>query len=145
MTMVGDRDDPGVSIVLTSTLLTFTKEAATVGGVKAAFSSFLSIFFGSVVVGIVFGLISALVFKRMVIHKHGDVFLEVALSFTFPWASFYLSEIEGLSGIVAILFCGERDSPRPTCNVQSGAAFKPRHGAPRLRYGDGHVHPEQPL
>ena len=92
--------------MLTNTLLLFTREPATGEAIKDAILSFLTIFFGSVVVGVIFGLISALVFKNLVIHKHGDVFLEVALSFTFPWASFYLSEVEELSGIVAILFCG---------------------------------------
>jgi len=47
------------------------------------------------------------VFKKMDMRNHGDlVFMQCALSFCFPWASFYFAEALELSGIVAIMFCG---------------------------------------
>ena len=50
---------------------------------------------------------SALVFKHLKLREHAEtVFLEVVLSFTFPWAAFFLAEAVEYSGIVAILFCG---------------------------------------
>ena len=58
-------------------------------------------------IGLFYGLLSAYVFKKLDLRHHHDMlFLECALSFTFPWAGYYTAEANHYSGIVTILFCG---------------------------------------
>ena len=58
-------------------------------------------------VGLIYGLASALVFKKIDLrHHHDSHFMEAVLSFTFPWAAYYTAEAMHFSGIVTILFCG---------------------------------------
>ena len=46
-------------------------------------------------------------YKKLDLRHHPEmVFMEVALSTTFPFASYYTAEALHLSGIVTILFCG---------------------------------------
>ena len=96
-----------VAIVLTRTLVSFATEEATLDSVASAFLAFLQIFLGSSAIGLGFGVLSALVFKHLKLRDHAEtVFLEVVLSFTFPWSAYFLCEAVHYSGIVAILFCG---------------------------------------
>jgi solute carrier family 9 (sodium/hydrogen exchanger), member 8 len=98
-----------VAIVLSRTLLSFNKPGTEVNSetILAACASFTIIFVGSLIIGAFFGIASALVFKMMDMRHHADlVFMQCALSFTFPWSAFYFAEALELSGIVAIMFCG---------------------------------------
>ena len=98
-----------VAIVLSRTLLSFNKPGTEVNQetIMAAVTSFTVIFVGSLIIGAFFGIASSLVFKKMDMRHHGDlVFMQCALSFTFPWSAFYFAEALELSGIVAIMFCG---------------------------------------
>jgi len=98
-----------VAIVLSGTLLLFNKPGAVVDtdSVLHACGLFVQIFVGSIVIGLVFGLLSAYVFKKLNLkHGHENFTLEAALSFVFPWCAYFLAETLELSGLVAILTCG---------------------------------------
>ncbi len=98
-----------VAIVLARTVLTFNHPAAKEGGAAAALALlvFVAIFLGSTLIGGVAGAASALLFKALRLSERpGAEVVEASLSFALPWAAFYASEALGLSGIVAILFCG---------------------------------------
>merc|ERR1719424_2641389 len=97
-----------VAIVLARTVLTFNHPAKE-GGAAAALALlvFVAIFLGSTLIGGVAGAASALLFKALRLSERpGAEVVEASLSFALPWAAFYASEALGLSGIVAILFCG---------------------------------------
>jgi sodium/hydrogen exchanger 8 len=98
-----------VAIVLSTTLLTFNTPDAQVDAesIMTAVTLFATIFGGSMVVGLVYGVASSLVYKKLDLRHHPEmVFMEVALSTTFPFAAYYTAEAMHLSGIVTILFCG---------------------------------------
>ena len=98
-----------VAIVLARTVLTFNHPGAKEGGAAAALATlvFVAIFLGSTLIGGLAGAASALLFKALRLSERRDTeVVEASLSFAFPWAAFYASEALGLSGIVAILFCG---------------------------------------
>ena len=96
-----------VAIVLTRTLASFAVAEASAVSILGAFSAFLHNFVGSSLIGLGLGALSALTFKHLQLRAHDEtVFLEVVLSFPFPWAAYFLAEAVEFSGIVAILFCG---------------------------------------
>jgi sodium/hydrogen exchanger 8 len=98
-----------VAIVLSRTLLSFNKPGTEVNqeSIMAAVVSFCTIFGGSLLIGAVYGVFSALVFKKLDLRHHSElVFMQSALSFAFPWAAYFTAEALELSGIVTILFCG---------------------------------------
>jgi len=98
-----------VAIVLSRTLLGFNKPGTEVdaASITAAVISFCTIFGGSLIIGAVYGFLSAWVFKTLDMRHHEELlYMQCALSFAFPWAAYYTSEGLELSGIVTILFCG---------------------------------------
>jgi len=98
-----------VAIVLSRTLLGFNAPGAEVNSasILAAVVSFCVIFGGSLIIGAIGGLLSAWTFKVLDMRHHAEhLYMQCALSFAFPWASYYMSEALELSGIVTILFCG---------------------------------------
>ena len=91
-----------VAIVLTRTLTSFAVEEASPTAVLGAFDAFVRIFVGSSLLGLGFGVLSSLTFKHLNLREREEtVFLEVTLSFTFPWAAYFLAEAVEFSGIVA--------------------------------------------
>ena len=98
-----------VAIVLSRTLLSFNEPGTVVNqeSIMAAVVSFCTIFGGSLLIGAVYGVFSALVFKKLDLRHHSElVFMQSALSFAFPWAAYFTAEALELSGLVTILFCG---------------------------------------
>eukprot|EP00310_Coccolithus_braarudii_P024059 CAMPEP_0183356842 /NCGR_PEP_ID=MMETSP0164_2-20130417/45219_1 /TAXON_ID=221442 /ORGANISM="Coccolithus pelagicus ssp braarudi, Strain PLY182g" /LENGTH=559 /DNA_ID=CAMNT_0025530345 /DNA_START=22 /DNA_END=1701 /DNA_ORIENTATION=- len=96
-----------VAIVLSKTLLSFTHEEVTPEAIGGAVLTFAKIFLGSMAIGIGFGMSSAIMFKALHLKEHSHTpFLEVALSFPWPWMAYFLAEALSLSGIVAIMFAG---------------------------------------
>jgi len=98
-----------VAIVLSRTLLGFNTPGTEVNkeSILAAAISFCTIFGGSLLIGAVYGILSALTFKKLDLRHHSElIFMQSALSFAFPWAAYFTSEALELSGIVTILFCG---------------------------------------
>jgi sodium/hydrogen exchanger 8 len=113
-----------VAIVLSTTLLSFNDPEVEVNteSIMGAVTMFLTIFVGSLIIGLVYGLASALMFKKLDLRHHKEsIFLESALSFTFPWAAYYTAEANHLSGIVTILFCGMVMATYTRCNFSPDA------------------------
>ena len=100
-----------VAIVLSSTLLAFNKPGVVLSGaaVLSAAAMFASIFVGSMLIGLLGGVLASLTFGRLQLrHRPAQSaqLTEAGLSFAFPWAAYYTSVALGLSGIVSILFTG---------------------------------------
>lgn len=123
------------AMVLTNTLLQFTTTPFTPAALLLAAGSFLGVFSVAAAIGVGAGLASALLFKRLEVQHYGEVYMEVALSFTFPWAAFFLAEALRVSGVVAILFCGivvrgeqEQSNITPSnslCSLSLSTSFLP--------------------
>ena len=65
----------------------------------AAGASFCTIFGGSLLIGIIFGVLCSITYKYLGLRLHEDhLFMEAALSFIFPWCSYYTAEALELSG-----------------------------------------------
>jgi len=97
------------AIVLSRTLLSFNVPGTVLDSdsLLAAVASFCTIFGGSLLIGALAGILSALVYKGLDMRHHAEhVILQASLSFAFPWAAYFISEALELSGIVTILFCG---------------------------------------
>ncbi|KNC73412.1 hypothetical protein SARC_14031, partial [Sphaeroforma arctica JP610] len=71
-------------------------------------TDFVTNFCGSMVVGIFFALVTALITRYSDIQKHPV--LETSLLLLMSYATFLIGESMSLSGIVAILFCGMAQS-----------------------------------
>jgi len=101
-----------VAIVLARTVLAFNLEGdgegdSTSARIGGAMVTFIVIFVGSMLIGVLAGMLCALTFKRVrLCDQEEKQVVEAVLAFGFPWVSYYGSEAMQLSGIVSILFCG---------------------------------------
>ena len=64
----------------------------------------MGIFIGSFVLGIVMALVTALVLKFSKLREHP--LLETSMFILLSYATYVMAEAAGLTGIVAVLFCG---------------------------------------
>ncbi|XP_052783462.1 sodium/hydrogen exchanger 9-like isoform X3 [Mya arenaria] len=97
-----------VAIVLSGSVEAYGKggggEGFSVNALFKALGNFLGIFGGAFLIGSVFGMVTALLTKYTKLRDFPV--LETALFFLMSFASFQTSEAAGLTGIVAVLFCG---------------------------------------
>jgi sodium/hydrogen exchanger 3 len=93
-----------VAIVLYGAVLKFDGKPFTWAGFGGAVLEFIVIFAGSLLIGVLIGLLSSLLFKYADMHKYPV--LEASLLMTYAYSSYLLAQGLGLSGIVAILFTG---------------------------------------
>ncbi|XP_024859630.1 sodium/hydrogen exchanger 9 isoform X2 [Kryptolebias marmoratus] len=97
-----------VAIVLTHAIATYDQMGAgRIFDPPAFFHSvgfFLGVLIGSFLLGFVFAVITALLTKFTRLHE--SPLLETSVFFLLSWSSFLSAEACGLSGIVAVLFCG---------------------------------------
>ncbi|KAH6575736.1 hypothetical protein BASA60_004881 [Batrachochytrium salamandrivorans] len=93
-----------VAIVLFSTLGKFQGTPLTIISMMQGIGSFLGVFSGSVLIGIIIALICALVLKHTHLHMYPS--LESCLIALLAYSSYLLSNAIQLSGIVSLLFCG---------------------------------------
>ena len=96
-----------VSIVLAQTALEFNKSSMEMSATTALFKGvtrFIAVFVGSSIIGVVFALIAAIIFKCIKLHRHPA--LEYGMMMIFIYAPYSLAEGLQLSGIMAILFNG---------------------------------------
>lgn len=97
-----------VAIVLYNTVVSFESQTEsivwfTLEGILA----FFTVFAGSVTVGVLVGVASALTFKCFVQLRAAEFsVVEAGVVFIFPYVAYCFSEGLELSGIVSILFCG---------------------------------------
>ncbi|KAH9568904.1 hypothetical protein CY35_03G103400 [Sphagnum magellanicum] len=95
-----------VAISMYRTLMSVRKHPLADHSIITIVWSFLEIFVGSLSAGVGVALICALLFKYAGLSVHNLQNLECCLVVLFPYFSYMLAEGLGLSGIVAILFCG---------------------------------------
>mmetsp|Transcript_41669 Transcript_41669/g.53757 ORF Transcript_41669/g.53757 Transcript_41669/m.53757 type:complete len:500 (-) Transcript_41669:38-1537(-) len=79
-------------------------EKSTNMNVPAALGEFVVVSLGSVVVGVLIGLLCSLLFKKTLIRSYPSY--EIGLLFLFAYASYALAEALELSGIMSLFFCG---------------------------------------
>ncbi|OQR96975.1 Monovalent Cation:Proton Antiporter-1 (CPA1) Family [Achlya hypogyna] len=93
-----------VAIVLFASFSKFIGNSFTASAIPLAIIDFIFIFAGSTLVGILFGMLSALLFKHY--DFKGCLFHEVAVYVMFSYLPFSVCTVFDLSGVVAILFTG---------------------------------------
>jgi solute carrier family 9 (sodium/hydrogen exchanger), member 8 len=93
-----------VAIVLYRTVISFQDRPFTALGFFFAIGQFSIIFCGSLLMGVLVGCLSSLLFKYTLLYKHP--MLESSLLLMYAYSSYLLAEGLQLSGIVSILFCG---------------------------------------
>eukprot|EP00250_Pteridium_aquilinum_P014548 c22055_g1_i1 orf=447-2219(+) len=95
-----------VAISLYRTFVNVRHHSSGSHNILATVWGFLEIFVGSISAGVIVALICALLFKYAGLAVNNLQNLECCLVVLFPYFSYMLAESVGLSGIVAILFCG---------------------------------------
>ncbi|KAH8934418.1 hypothetical protein BDL97_18G082500 [Sphagnum fallax] len=95
-----------VAISLYRTLMSVRQHPLADHSLTTAVWSFLELFIGSLSTGVAVALVCALLFKYAGLAVPNLHNLECCLIVLFPYFSYMLAEGLGLSGIVAILFCG---------------------------------------
>eukprot|EP00299_Pterocystis_sp_00344_P004496 c1555_g1_i1.p1 GENE.c1555_g1_i1~~c1555_g1_i1.p1 ORF type:complete len:531 (+),score=140.60 c1555_g1_i1:56-1594(+) len=96
-----------VAVVLYRTLVGFKCHTLSASSTFAAIGLFLEIFVFSLLIGLGFGLFSAVITKMWGLRHHqGHHVMEGCLITLFAWASYFFADSFEFSGIVAILFCG---------------------------------------
>ncbi|XP_023805856.2 sodium/hydrogen exchanger 9 [Oryzias latipes] len=97
-----------VAIVLTHAIATYDRKGTGHAFDPSAFlhsvGSFLGILIGSFCMGFIFTIITALLTKFTRLRE--SPLLETSVVLLLSWSSFLSAEASGLSGIVAVLFCG---------------------------------------
>ncbi|KNC97506.1 sodium/hydrogen exchanger 3 [Spizellomyces punctatus DAOM BR117] len=93
-----------VAIVLFKVLGQFRGKEVTIVNLFHGAASFLAVFTGSVMVGIIIALIGALMLKHSRLHEFPS--LESSIIALLAYSSYLLSNSVQLSGIVSLLFCG---------------------------------------
>ncbi|CAH1245831.1 SLC9A6 [Branchiostoma lanceolatum] len=95
-----------VAIILSSTVEGYGKTTKAFDGIAflKAFGNFLGIFAGSFGIGAVMGCFTAVLTKFTKIREHP--LLETCMFFLMSYSTFLMAEALGMTGIVAVLFCG---------------------------------------
>ncbi|XP_005722786.1 sodium/hydrogen exchanger 9-like [Pundamilia nyererei] len=110
-----------VAIVLTHAITTYTQmDAGLIFNPTAflhAFVFFLRVLIGSFLLGLIFTVITALLTKFTRLHE--NPLLETSVFFLLSWSSYLSAEACGLSGIVAVMFCGLSQARYTVLNLSS--------------------------
>jgi len=95
-----------VAIVLFRVFFQYYNESEEIGSsqIPLAILEFIGVSLGSVLVGLMIGLICSFLFKNTRISDHPTY--ELALLFLFAYGSYAMAESMDLSGIMALFFCG---------------------------------------
>eukprot|EP00743_Colponemidia_sp_Colp-15_P009274 GILK01010133.1.p1 GENE.GILK01010133.1~~GILK01010133.1.p1 ORF type:complete len:715 (-),score=47.94 GILK01010133.1:101-2245(-) len=93
-----------VAIALFNTFTAFAPQTASTMSWFGPFRLFFTLFFGSILIGVACGIMSAVLFKHIPLREFPS--LEYAMLLLFSYLPFVLCEGLGLSGILGILFAG---------------------------------------
>ncbi|KAL4493449.1 hypothetical protein ABPG72_007457 [Tetrahymena utriculariae] len=95
-----------VSIIVYNTTLQLRGDTGD-GIIWKAIYNFLEVFAGSIIIGLLIGILTAYVLKNKE-KPQGDSSdnTELTILFLIPWVSYLIAEVLKLSGIVSIMFCG---------------------------------------
>ena len=93
-----------VAIVLYRSVLTFDIKGISPTTCVLVLAQFVFVFLGSLVVGVLFGVLSSLLFKFADFHRYPAI--EASVLLFYAYSGYVLAEGLGLSGIVGILFTG---------------------------------------
>jgi len=96
--------------------------------------SFLYLFFASTVLGVVAGLLSAYVIKKLYFGRHSTD-REVAVMMLMAYLSYMLSELFYLSAILTVFFCGIVMSHYTWHNVTESSRITTKHAFATLSFG----------
>nr|XP_046227025.1 sodium/hydrogen exchanger 9-like isoform X2 [Scatophagus argus] len=110
-----------VAIVLTHSITTYSQMGAGHSFSPQAFllsvGYFLGVLAGSFLLGFIFTVITALLTKFTRLYE--NPLLETSVFFLLSWSSFLSAEASGLSGIVAVMFCGLSQARYTSHNLSS--------------------------
>ncbi|XAR52521.1 hypothetical protein NMG60_11020648 [Bertholletia excelsa] len=95
--------------------------------------NFLYLFFTSTVLGVLTGLLSAYVIKKLYIGRHSTD-REVALMMLMAYLSYMMAELFYLSGILTVFFCGIVMSHYTWHNVTEGSRITTKHAFATLSF-----------
>jgi sodium/hydrogen exchanger 8 len=93
-----------VAIVLYKTFESFLSVEFTQATIFYAFTKFIFISIGSIVLGFIIAIVCSLIFRRAENLK-GLPHMEISLLLLFAYSSYFAAELCGLSGIMSLFFC----------------------------------------
>ncbi|KAK7284298.1 hypothetical protein RJT34_19043 [Clitoria ternatea] len=97
------------------------------------FGNFLYLFIASTVLGVLAGLLSAFIIKKLYIGRHSTD-REVALMMLMAYLSYILAELWYLSGILTVFFCGIVMSHYTWHNVSESSRITTKHAFATLSF-----------
>ncbi|MED6132146.1 monovalent cation:H+ antiporter, CPA1 (nhx1) [Stylosanthes scabra] len=114
------------SVVLFNAIQKFDLSHITSANVLQFIGNFFYLFLASTFLGVVVGLLSAYVIKKLYIGRHSTD-REIALMILMAYMSYMLAELLDLSGILTVFFCGIVMSHYTWHNVTENSRITSRH------------------
>ncbi|KAL7198881.1 hypothetical protein ACSBR2_021218 [Camellia fascicularis] len=121
------------SVVLFNAIQKFDISQMNSGLVWQFIGNFLSLFIASTLLGVVIGLLSAYIIKKLYFGRHSTD-REVALMSLMAYLSYVMAELFDLSGILTVFICGIVMSHYTWHNVTESSRLSTKHGFATLSF-----------
>ncbi|CAN1354326.1 Sodium/hydrogen exchanger 2 [Linum perenne] len=121
------------SVVLFNAIQRFDLSHMTTSIAFQLLGSFLYLFFTSTLLGVVVGLLSAYIIKKLYFGRHSTD-REVALMMLMAYLSYVMAELFSLSGILTVFFCGIVMSHYTWHNVTESSRVTTKHAFATLSF-----------
>ncbi|RHN49351.1 putative cation/H+ exchanger, cation/H+ exchanger, CPA1 family, na+/H+ exchanger NHX -type [Medicago truncatula] len=121
------------SVVLFNAIKSFDLEQLDHGIALQFFGNFLYLFIASTMLGVLGGLLSAYIIKKLYIGRHSTD-REVALMMLMAYLTYILAELWYLSGILTVFFCGIVMSHYTWHNVTESSRITTKHAFATLSF-----------
>ncbi|PSS06436.1 Sodium/hydrogen exchanger 2 like [Actinidia chinensis var. chinensis] len=121
------------SVVLFNAIQKFDVSNVNSGIVWQFLGNFLTLFITSTLLGIIIGLLSAYIIKKLYFGRHSTD-REVALMALMAYLSYVMAELFDLSGILTVFFCGIVMSHYTWHNVTESSRVSTKHGFATLSF-----------
>ncbi|PSR86026.1 Sodium/hydrogen exchanger 2 like [Actinidia chinensis var. chinensis] len=121
------------SVVLFNAIQKFDVSNMNSGIVWQFLGNFLTLFITSTLLGIIIGLLSAYIIKKLYFGRHSTD-REVALMALMAYLSYVMAELFDLSGILTVFFCGIVMSHYTWHNVTESSRVSTKHGFATLSF-----------